>query len=100
MFDMRKYLYNDYVIPNDTSTLSDQEMIEYEFIEQYLSLDEMESIALACERVEDVILSQFFFARAKQEGSTEKLNLLAEIVEDRLKIKGVKLGIPEFGYFS
>lgn len=93
-------MHDDYDIPNDASELSDQERVEQDFIGQYLSLEEIESIAIACERVEDVILAQYYFACVKRDVDVENLRLLAEIVEDKLKIMGVRLGIPELGYFS
>lgn len=89
-----------YDIPNDASRLTDQERTEHEFIEQQLSLEEIESIALACERIEDIVWAQYYFARAKQEKSPEMLSLLDEITEDTLKITRVRLGKPEFVFYS
>lgn len=92
-------MQDDYEIP-DVSELSDQERAEHEFIEQRLSLDEIMDIAWACERVEDIVQAQYYFARAKEEGSSEILSLLDEITEDRLKIARVRLGKPEFVFYS
>ena len=93
-------MQDDYEIPNDASELTDQERAEHEFIERQLSWDEIMDIALACEREEDVVQAQYYFARAKQEGSPEILSLLDEITEDRLKIATVRLGKPEFVFYS
>lgn len=92
-------MQDDYEIP-DVSELSDQEYAEHMFIEQQLSSDEIINIAFACERVEDIVQAQYYFARARQEGSFEILSLLDEITEDRLKISGVRLGVPEFVFYS
>jgi len=92
-------MYDDHEIP-DVSELTEQELKEHRFIEQYLNDEEIMSVALACARVEDIIAAQLYFARAKQEGTREKLGLLSEIDDDRLKIKSVKLGVPDFEFYS
>lgn len=93
-------MQDDYDIPNDASELSDQERAEHEFIGQLLSDEEIMSIALACKRIEDVVPAQWYFARAKQEGTPQTLDLLNELVEDKLEIARVRLGVPEFVFYS
>lgn len=93
-------MHDDYEIPNDASELSDQERTEHEFIEQQLSDEEIMSIALACKRIGDVVRAQYYFARTKQEGIPQTLSLLNELVDDRLKISSVRMGVPEFVFYS
>lgn len=69
---------------------------EHKFIELYLDDEEIMAIALACSRSKNIIRTQTYFAHAKQEQSKCKLEVLSEIVDRKLKIKGFKLGVPIF----
>ena len=93
-------------MPDDINTLNDswglsaQERREHDFITQHLSLDEIEAVAWACDKANDVIQAQYYFACAKRDCTKEVLELLTEIIEDNVKIKTVKLGVPLFLYYS
>jgi len=89
----------DYEI-TDVSELTEQELKEHRFIEQYLNDEEIMSVALSCRNVDDIFQAQYYFALAKQNGSIDALGLLNEITRDRLKIKGVNLGVPDFEFYS
>lgn len=96
-------MHDDFEVPEDCSELTDQEWAEHKLIEQYLEDEELMAVALACERgvtYVDMVLSQLYFALAKRDGDSEKLGILVEIVQDKLKIRSVKLGVPDFAFFS
>jgi len=76
--------------------IKEQELREHKFIELHLDDEEIMAVALACRRSEHIVITQLYFANAKQEQSEVKLEILSEIVERKLKIKGLKLGIPKF----
>jgi len=80
--------------------LTDQERQEHDFIGEVLEDEEIMSVAFACEKGEDVIPSQFYFATKKKEGVPEVFSLLAEAVENKLRIKGMKRGAPLFDFKS
>ena len=76
--------------------INEQELNEHRFIELHLDDEEIMAIALACRKSEYIIRTQSYFAHAKQEQSKCKLEILSEIVDRKLKIKGFKLGAPKF----
>ena len=80
--------------------LTDQERKEHFFIAEQLEDEEIMAVALSCDQVEDVIPSQFYFATKKKEGAQEVFSLLAEAVENKLRIKGMSRGAPLFDFQS
>lgn len=80
--------------------INEQDLKEHRFVELYLNDREIESIALACNKSYYVFPTQFYFALAKKNGSTDKLELLSGIVQGMLKIIGVKLGVPQYRFYS
>lgn len=80
--------------------MTSQEVAEHGFITDMLEDEHFMVIAFACERNRDVIPAQFYFACLLRDDTEKALNLLEQLDLEKVKIKRVRRGAPEFSFLS